>query len=293
MDFKKLQTFRVAAQTSSFSETGKRLGYVQSAVTTQIKALEEELATQLFDRNGRGVILTPAGRQLLTYAEKLLALRDEALDVVRQGERVTGTVHIAGYETVLTYRLPLILGAFLERYPEVRLVIRPLPVRALKKSLVDAEIDLVFFLEETFSIPDITTSPIRAEQVVLIAAPQHPLAHQRSITANHLVDETLLLTEQGCNYRNLFERTLIRAGAMTGPRLEFSSIEAIKACVKLGTGIAAISRVSVARELETGELVALDWADDDLSVPLLLAWNKRKWQPPAVKALIEMCTQQL
>ena len=289
MDFKRLRTFRSAARTLSFSESAQELGYVQSAVTSQIKSLEEELDQRLFDRNARGVTLTPAGERLLTYANKLFALRSEALASLPNCTALSGTLDIAGYETIITYRLPSILNQFMREYPKVRVSIHPLPVKVLKKHLIDSDIDVAFILEEPFDIPGIACREIRKERVVVIAAPDHPLAQKSAVTADDLVGETLLLTEPGCHYRNLFERALIRAGAYDGPRLEFSSIEAIKSCVKLGTGVAAISEVSVQCELAKGSLVELPWTDTSLSVSLNVAWSQHKQPTPALQTFLDMC----
>ncbi len=287
MDFKRLRTFVTAARVQNFSEASAQLGYVQSAVTAQIKALEDELQVSLFDRNGRGVQLTKAGERLLDYAERLFMLRDEAKEAISSTEHIVGDMTIAGYETILTYRLPHTLDRFVRAYPSVRLNIRPLQVRQLKNQVLNANIDVAFVLEEPFQIPGLESRHIRDEKILIVAHPEHPLSQQKHVTANDLQGEQILLTEQGCNYRNLFERTLIRAGAYNGPRLEFSSIESIKACVKVGTGIAALSEVSVSEDIANGKLVALDWQDDALSVGLYMVWNKNRWLSPAVKAFID------
>ena len=84
MDFKRLRTFRAAAQFQNFSEASNHLGYVQSAVTTQIRSLEEELGARLFTRTGRGVALTSAGQKLQEYSDRLFSLRAEATDAMAE-----------------------------------------------------------------------------------------------------------------------------------------------------------------------------------------------------------------
>lgn len=287
MDFKKLNTFRTAARALNFSKASNSLGYVQSAVTNQIKLLEEELETPLFNRNGRGVRLTKAGEKLLEYTDQLLALRDEAKNAIRDTKATGGTLSIAGYETILTYRLPVLLDQFVKRYPDVKLQISPKSVRALKPGLLDGTIDLAFILEEEFTTQGLEWIKLQDEEVVVVASPDHPLAGCTGVRASDLADETLLLTEAGCNYRNRFERALIKAGAYNGSHLEFNSIETIKACARLGTSVAAISKVSVEQDLKAGSLVALDWVDDSLDVALLMAWSRNRWKSPAVERFLE------
>ncbi|CAA0119810.1 HTH-type transcriptional regulator YofA [BD1-7 clade bacterium] len=288
MDFKHLRTFQTAAQTLNFSETAEMLGYVQSAVTAHIRSLESELEVRLFDRNGRGVRLTYEGQQLLDYADRLFALRDEAEQAIKRGKDITGNITIAGYESLLTYRLPQILKRFVDAYPQVRLNVVPLAVKQLKTQVLNAQIDIAFTMEQSTHVNGLEQLRLRCEEVNVIAAPSHPLAKKKCVTANDLVNETLLFTEPGCSYRALFEHNLMKAGVFDKPKLEFVSVEPIKACVKMGMGIAALSRVSTERDIAQGRLAKLDWQGDDLSVNLHMVWNSKRWLSPAVKAFLDV-----
>lgn len=292
MDFKKLRTFRAAARLLNFSEASDQLGYVQSAVTNQIKMLEDELQTELFTRNGRGVSLTPAGAKLLEYADKLFLLRDEAKSAVTGVETHQEQLNIAGYETILTYRLPKIIHTFRQQQPQVNISIKPVSVRLLKSQVSNGDIDIAFVLEQTSDIAGLGQLTLPSEEVILIASPENRLTAQRSVNATDLAGETILLTEQGCNYRNKFERALIKGGAYNGHSVEFVSIEAIKSCVKMGTGIAAVSKISVERELESGELSQLNWAGDDLSVAVTAIWKKKPTESELVKEFLTLCSRQ-
>ncbi|BDX05015.1 LysR family transcriptional regulator [Planctobacterium marinum] len=296
MDFKKLRTFRIAAQLQNFSDASSHLGYVQSAVTSQIKSLEEELETPLFRRNGRGVSLTEAGNKLLEYCDKLFSLREEATLAVKGQTLSRQLIRIAGYETILTYRLPYIIHDFNQQYPEVQLQIQPVGVKQLRQLILTDQADIAFIFDELVAgqsqpIAGLQQIKLGSEEIVVIAAADHPLAQQQSLTINDLAGHTLLLTEQGCYYRNHFEKALIQAGAFTGTLLEFTSIEAIKACVRTGTGIGAISKVSVQPQLDTGEIVALPIKDLSLSVDLLLV-SKQEQHNEIVHAFIQQ-TQKL
>lgn len=301
MDFKRLRTFKAAAQFLNFSEASSHLGYVQSAVTTQIQALEEELATVLFKRTGRGVALTQAGEKLLEYCDKLFSLRSEAINSIQGIQDDAGILRIAGYETILTYRLPAIIHQFNQQFPNARLHIQPIGVKQLRQLVISEQVDLALIFDEALdnqkqTIPGLEQLNCQQEEVVIIASKHHPIAQKTEIFPWDLANQTLLLTEQGCYYRNRFERALIQAGALTGNIMEFTSIEAIKACVKLGTGIAAISKISVTKELNTGELVALPWQGDNLGVNLQLIWKsniaKGNTPGPLAQAFIKMCQTQ-
>lgn len=288
MDFKRLKTFRVAARLLNFSAASNQLGYVQSAVTGHIKVLEDSLGVMLFERTGRTVRLTPAGKTLLDYSDKLFALREEAIQEVTRSDELSGILCISGHETVLSYRLPVLLDRFSKNYPKINLTIIPTDIRQLKNRLLNNELDVVFTLEEPFEHVDIECYPILIEQVVIIANINHPLVGKKGILPNDLNNEPLLLTDTGCSYRNRFEELLTKHKINNEQKLEFSSIELIKSCVKLDTGIAAISKVSVEKEINNNELAVLDWKGEDLSVPLFMLWSNKRTLPTHIKTFIRL-----
>ncbi|REL35865.1 LysR family transcriptional regulator [Thalassotalea euphylliae] len=264
MDFKKLRTFQCAARTLNFSEAAEQLGYVQSAVTNQIKALESELNVQLFVRNGRGVALSQSGLQLFDYTQKLFSLRDEARAAV-QNVPLAEPIKIGGHETVITYYLPKLLKEYSLENPNARFAIQPTPPAKLKNELLTQNLDVAFILEAPFQRQGLAVHTFQQEEIVLVCANSHPLAAKANVEVHELAKQHLLLTEKGCCYRNQFERLLISAGAYnTSAVSEFVSIETIKACVALNMGIAALSKVSAAKELAKGELIALNLPDNSM-----------------------------
>ncbi len=291
MDFKKLRTFQCAAQTLNFSEASNQLGYVQSAVTNQIKALENELSTQLFERNGRGVALTDAGEQLLHYSQKLLAIREEARAVVSQVES-HAPIRIGGHETIITYYLPKLLNDYCDRYPKARFVIQPTPVANLKNEVLADSLDLAFILEKPFKRQGLVVHTYQAEDIVVVCSPSHPLANKSEVTVSDLAENHLLLTEKGCCYRHQFERHLIESGILKTSNIsEFISLETIKQCAKLNMGIAALSSASVKSEIESGGLVQLRVKGMSLSSNIHCAFNVREDRAAEAKQFIEFCLE--
>ena len=242
------------------------------------------------DRIGNRLRLTEPGDRLRGYADRLLALVEEARAAVRGG-RPAGTLTLTAPETVCTYVLPPILRAFQARCPDVEVRFVPLPVREFKRSLLEGSLDLAFILEESFAPGALHVETLRHEPVDVIVGPGHPLRLRSSVRASDLVGEAVFFTELGCSYRNRFERALIRAGAHPRVRTEFQSVEAIKRCVAAGMGVAALPAVAVARELEEGELVAVKWADDALDVATHLAWSETRWAPPALEQFVQIARE--
>ncbi|WP_461534763.1 LysR family transcriptional regulator [Spongorhabdus nitratireducens] len=289
MDFKKLRTFQCAAQTLHFSEAADRLGYVQSAVTNQIKSLEEELDTRLFERNGRGVELTTSGQQLLHYTKKILNMCEEAKTIIATTQK-NHQIKIAGNDTILTYYLPKILSQYRLQNKEIRFSIQQIPVAHLKRELLAGNLDLVFILEKPFMRQGLTAHIFKEEEIVLVCSPSHPLAKKIEISSHDLIDEHVILTEQGCCYRNQFERILINAGAYSTANIsEFASIEAIKVSVKLNIGIAALSLSSVSKELDQEELVSLQLKDTEMISSIHCITDDNRDYPEPIESFIKFC----
>jgi DNA-binding transcriptional LysR family regulator len=286
MELRHLTTFRTVAQLLSFRRAAESLGYVQANVTAHIQALEEEIGVQLFDRLGRHVVLTDAGKQLLEYADKLLALAQEAQMVLSDHDAVRGTLTIGAPETLCIYRLPALLYLFQSRFPQIQLLFRPLPCQELRRSVSEGSIDCAFVMEQLVQGRGLMVESLVAEPIVLLAAPFHALVHASRIEPTDLELETLLLTEVGCSYRAVFEHQLATAGIVPKTTLEFSSIEAIKQCVMLGMGVAVLPAVSVVTELAQERLVVLPWQTSDFQMLTQIIWSKGKWLSPSMQAFL-------
>src|ERR1700740_1750296 len=125
MEVRQLQIFRILAEELNFTRTSERVHIVQSNVTAQIKALEEELGVPLFDRLGRRVTLTDAGHRFQPFAEQALAAMEKGQRAIRHGTEPSGPLRISAPESILAYRLPQVLRAFRKRFPNVEIVFAP------------------------------------------------------------------------------------------------------------------------------------------------------------------------
>lgn len=288
LDFKKLRTFRVAARFLHFSKTAAHLGYTQSAVTAQILALEEELEVPLFERKGRTVHLTEAGATLLSYADKLFSLRDEAFNCVAKTKEKGEAIKVSGHETVLSYRLPTLLNAYMSSNMHNNISIIPTPIDELKSNVVSGNLDVVFTLEGDFQDEKLNSTKLLREPVIVVASNQCPLTSKKVIETTDFEGQTLLLTDQSCAYRRKFESILKENDISTVEKLEFSNMELIKSCVKLNMGIAIVSEVSVKNELSRGELKQLNWKpSDEISVNLNMIWSRNRLLPKSVELFID------
>jgi len=169
MEHRQLRTFAAVAKRLSFTRAAAELGYVQSAVTAQVKALERELGVSLFDRLGRRVVLTDAGKEFLGYAVRMLDLSEEARAAVSRGGRggVTGGLEVGATETLCVYRLPDLFRAFRSLHPRVDFRFRPVPCVELKGLVRESSLDVAFLLEEPVEEKAVKGELERGELVAL------------------------------------------------------------------------------------------------------------------------------
>ncbi|TCP53432.1 DNA-binding transcriptional LysR family regulator [Tumebacillus sp. BK434] len=292
MDLKQLVTFRTAATELSFTRTAEALNYAQSSVTVQIQALEEEFGLPMFERRGKKVTLTEPGERLLLYAEKILSLAEEAKAVVSQGQEPSGTLRIGTLESLCAYRLPPVLRCLHQQFPKVELVFRP-GFHADLQSVLAQELDAAVVLELPIESPHLVSEVLQAEQILILAAPDHPLAQQDLVRPADFEQESLLLTETDCRYRQLFEQALGKAGVHPLRKTEFSSVEAIKQCAIGGLGIAVLPEMSVAADIEQGRLQPLEFDGPEIVLYTQLVRHKDKWLSPALQAFWQLARETL
>lgn len=287
MELRQLITFRTVASTLNFSRAAEVLSYVPSNVTMQMKALEDELGVRLFDRLGKQLVLTTAGKRFLTHVQSVLDQLEEAKTVVHDNEVLSGTLTISANEVICAYRLPAVFQLFRSRHPGVRLIFRSVPNQELKQTLFEGIADVVFMLDEPIRSSGLAVEPLVEETFRLFAAPDHPLAKRTMLRLEDFHEEVFLTNEKGCPYRTMFDRSFEKEGIDSITYLEFQSAEAIKQCAISGIGIAFLPEIVAEAEVERGELVALPWQIPDLHVYTQMLWHKDKWLSPIMMSFIE------
>lgn len=293
MEVRQLQIFRTLAEELNFTRTAEKVHTVQSNVTAQIKALEEELGTPLFDRLGRRVTLTDAGRNFLPFASQALAAMDQGHRAIQTGAEPSGPLRIGAPESVLTYRLPQVLHAFRRQFPHVELIFVPYMCMPFALELEAGKLDMAITMTDSLPSANIKSVRLRTEQVFLLADPSHPLASKSAVKPSDLAGQNLLLTESGCSYRQKLDRMLALANIRPGNVTEFSSVEAIRECISLGMGLGLLPAIVVARELRQHHLKALKWAGPTLDIATHIIWHKDKWISPAMSAFMKTVKDKL
>jgi DNA-binding transcriptional LysR family regulator len=293
MEVRQLQIFLALAEELNFTRTAERVHTVQSNVTAQIKALEDELGVPLFDRLGRRVTLTDAGRSFLPFADQALSAMDQGQRAVQSGAEPSGPLRVGIPESMLAYRLPQVLRIFHRRFPHVELMFRPQYDETLPVMLETGKLDMAVCMIEGSPNETIKSTRLRTERIFLLAHPSHPLASRKTVKVSDLAGQTLLLTEGGCGYRLKLDRQLGLENIRPGTVTEFSSVEAIKQCVLAGMGLGLLPAIVVARELRLCQLKALHWAGPSMDIATHILWHKDKWISPAMAAFMNLVTEKL
>jgi DNA-binding transcriptional LysR family regulator len=288
MEVRQLNTFCVLAEELNFTRTAERVHTAQSNVTSQIKSLEAELGSPLFDRLAKRVVLTEAGRRFLPYAEKALVAMEEGHRAVKFGTEPAGPLSIGSPESVLTYRLPEVLKLFRKRYPKVELIFRPDFDEGLAGALESGKLDLAISMSDSVEGDQLSSIQLRTEDIYLFGTPDHPLSNATKVYPKDLADQTLLLTESGCGYRKKLDMQLAQAKVKPQHITEFSSVEAIKQCVTAGMGFGLLPEIVIAAELKKRQFVTLNWQGAKMTISTHIVWHKDKWMSPGMQAFLEI-----
>ena len=289
LDLLKLKTFRMVALTNSFTRAAIELGYSQSSVTTQIKALERELGAPLFDRFTKKVALTEVGQRMLEYAGRLLALADETKAAVGKHGKPAGPLKVSAPESLLIYRLPDLLRQYQVEYPSVHMDLSSLgDPRAQATAVLDGAVDIAFAAGDVVQSERLTIEHLGEEDILIVAAPHHSLAKAEVVTWDHLARTQVLLTGRTCGYRAVFEHALEVGPVQLSEAMELTSIEAVKQCAIAGMGVAVLPRTAIAHELAQRRLVPVRWNGAPLVAYTQMLRHRERWMTPALEGLWAM-----
>ncbi|WP_176461908.1 LysR family transcriptional regulator [Anaeromicrobium sediminis] len=289
METKLLRTFLVVAQNKSFSKGAEILNYAQSSISDQIRKLENQLDTKLFERLGHDVYLTKDGETLLFYAKKILNLCEEAQNTISSSSSIIkGKLTIAMTESLCVFKYPKLFRDYRSLYPHVDLKIKIGHCYEFPNWIRKNMIDVAFSLNKPSNHPDIIEKALCDEPLTLIVNKNHPFTKEKYLVPSDLINENFILTQRGSHYRTLFEQYLGIHGVMAKSTLEFESIAAIKQLVKSGFGLSFLPRVTVKEELANKELFEVLMEDKTFSIPNNITYHKDKWISPPINALFNL-----
>lgn len=288
MTINQLTTFLEIAEKGNFTAAAGTLGYAQSTVTTQIKQLEDELGTELFDRLGKTVTLTSAGERLLEYARKMQQLERDILTEVPAGNEPGGVLKLGVSESLCYNRFPHILMEYKKMCPKVDVRLQFITLDTFPALLKNGTLDMVYTLNPLIERDDLTTLYKAEESLGFYSAPAHPIANKKGVTEADLAETELLLTSHNCSFRKMLLADFEKTGITPRVSLETSSKEILKQFAANALGVAFIPDMSAEEEVKKGSLVRLDWKGNEFPIYSQLIIHKDKHMSPAMKRLSEI-----
>lgn len=251
----RLVVFRAVAEQLSFRKAAEELYLTQPAVSLQIKALEEDLGVQLFNRTGAHIALTEAGTVLYGYAERVNALLAEAEhDIAALSGDHAGQLALGASTTIAQYVLPRLLGEFRKEHPRVSPTLISGNTEEIVRAVGKQKI-VLGFIEGPAHSRDVKVEPFLVDELVLIVPAAHEWAERASVSPAELATMPLLMRERGSGTRQVIEMALERRRIKRGSLLivmELDSTEAIKSAVDAGLGAGFISRWAIAKDSRLG-----------------------------------------
>src|SRR5690625_535394 len=245
LEFKDLEIFQMVAEKGTITDAAKALNYVQSNVTSRIQKLEDELHTPLFNRHNRGMNLTPEGKKLIVYAEKILSLTNEMKKVIQSSDEPSGKLEIGSVETVL--KLPHILSAYNKEYDKVELSLYTGVTDKLREEVLNHHLDGAF-VTDTGEHPDLVSQDVFQEELVLISDPT-------TSSIDELKEKPFLCFSKGCGYRARLESWYKDQNITPKKVMEFGTLETILSSVAVGLGITFVPMSAVSHLEKKGYIL--------------------------------------
>ncbi len=264
MDLYKLKSFYTVARLKSFSKAAEVLFLTQPAVSTQIKDLETEYATKLFDRIGRSIELTEAGEILLPFVGKMLDLFDDSLMAVNMlKEPGEGSIKLGVSELPGARLIPSCLASFLNEYPNVRFAITTRKSSMIVKLIKTNKLDIGIIGSSTPEIlhHEITGAVLYRDKIVAAMSMDHPFAKRKSITLKDLANQPIIVSLRNTVSRQAIDKLFKRSGIPYTIAYELGNKAMIKTMVEKNMGIAFFSYLEVKKEAESGWIKTLSISD--------------------------------
>jgi len=286
---RQLEVFLATAQHENVTRAAASLAMSQSAASGSLKDLEQQFDVKLFDRVGKRLQLSELGNQLRPQAENLLA-QARAFEQALTGEDVVGQLHIGATLTIGNYLAVNMIAEFRRRYPTADIALSVANTETIAQRVAGFELDMGL-IEGEIHHPDLETTHWREDELVVFAAPDHPLASAKALGDDDLLALPWIVREPGSGTRQTFDRAL--HGILTDLHIvmELQHTEAIKRAVEAGLGVGCLSRISLKEAFERGTLVPLPVPARDFRRELYIIKHRKKFHSAALRQWLQLCQE--
>lgn len=287
MEVRNLITFLTVAEMKNFTRAAERLGYSQSAVTVQIKHLENELGVKLFDRIGKTAALTSYGHSFIEYADAAVKAMDRVSSFNADTGADSGVLRFGVVSSILSSVFGNVLLEYHRRFPHVTVSIFEGASSEIEKKIRKSELDLAYFLD--FKTPSDEWVRIREEKepVIFVSNPGNPLCRKECVRFEDMKDEDFILMPKGENYRTIFDNELVRHNINVKPALEIVNTDLIIKLLKSGPFVSIMPEFAMRRHLQAGTLSEIKVVDFDMYQYSQFAYLKGKVITPHIKGFID------
>ena len=289
MDMKNINTFIYTAELGSFTKAAELLGYSQSTVSFQIRQLEEELGTVLFERINRTVTLTDRGKEILRYAHRMKQLAGEMQEMVQPKQEVRGHLRIAMSDSLCEEIAEKLFVLLQRKYPEVTMKIVIAGTDEMFRLLNQNQVDFVYTLDRHIYHSDYVIVTESREAVHFVTGYQNRLSRKKQILLQELICQPFILTEKEMSYRRMLSEYLASRSLEIQPVFEVGNTELI--CRMLEKNASAISLLPdyvTEKAVQEKRLVRLDVKDFQLAIWKQLLYHRDKWISPQMQAFMNV-----
>ncbi len=290
MHIETLKVFCDIIESGSFSYAASQNFVTQSAVSQQVRSLEEKYDCRLIERGRAGVKPTPGGQVLYSTSKEIVRKFMELENRLREiGSVIAGSIRVGTVYSVGLHELPPYLTEFLRSFPAVNVHLEYLRSNRIYEDLTEGKIDLGIVAYPA-KRSQIVTIPFRHDELVLVAPPDHALAPHGKVSVAQLSGHNLVGYERDISTRKASDRILRDHGVKPQYAMEFDNIETIKRAVEIGIGCAIVPRLTVEVETARGSLKMIDFQEGPFTRPLAIIYKRGRELPPAARKFIEVLT---
>ncbi len=289
MSDRRLQVFHTVARLLSFTKAAETLHMTQPAVTFQVRQLEEQFNTRLFDRTHNRISLTEAGKRVYEFSGRIFDLYAEMENAVKDmtGD-VSGVLMIGASTTIAEYMLPALLGDFKKKYPDVNVQLKVSNSEGIVHMVENNVIDLGV-VESPVMNKNLVVEVCRMDELVAVVSPSHQLADRGVVGITDLLEYPYICREEGSGTREVIAEYMNELGIAPGLMhlsMELGSPESIKGAVEAGMGVSIVSLATIQKELKLGTLVQLK-LEPSLKRPFSFVHQKQKFRHRAMDELLD------
>lgn len=284
LDLKYLRTYKTILESGSFMAAAHKLNYTQSTITFQMHQLESELSVKLFEKIGRKMTVTQAGRDFLPYVDAVMRSLEQLENFGKASAGLTGTLRVAVAETLLTYHMPSVLTAFREGAPYVKLSVKCLNCYDMRGEIMSGAADLCVHYDVGGYGSSIVKEPLAEFPLALISS-AYSAQRARSGAQKHV---SVVTSDSNGVYQRMFERYLRKKQIVMDDVMNVGSVEAVKACVSTNVGLAALPRFAVANDLKSGRLAEVKSDFSKSTISAVCTYHRNKHITPAMALFIRI-----